>query len=150
MRKHLLTKLANDRGSIMTLGIGLAIATLMCVTVSVNVASLWVAKQNLNSIADSAALAAASGIDTSQIYTQGLNSGVPLSESQARTKVLTFFTKSQIARNLTQFKLLSVLVNDDEVSVTIQAKAQLPFGYLIFNQSPIVVSRAHAINIISN
>ena len=133
----------------MTLGIGLAIATLMCVTVSINVASLWVAKQNLSSIADSAALAAASGIDTSQIYTQGFKSRVPLSESQARIKVITFFTKSQIVRNLAQFKLLSVQVNDDEVSVTIQATAQLPFGYLIFNQNPIVVSRAQAINIVA-
>jgi uncharacterized membrane protein len=149
MRKYLSSKIMNDQGSIMTLGIGLAVATLMCVTVSVNVAALWVAKQSLNSIADSAALAAATGIDTSQIYTQGFNSRIPLSESQARKKVLTFFTKSQIAGDLSQFKLLSVRVVDDEVSVTIQATAQLPFGYLIFNQSPKVVSQAHAINILS-
>lgn len=134
----------------MTLGIGLAIATLMCVTVSVNVATLWVTKQDLNSIADSAALAAASGIDVSQIYTHGFGKHVPISEIQARKKVQTFFTKSQVARELMQFKLISVKVKDEEVSVTIQATAQLPFGYLMFSQRPIVVSRAHALNIVSD
>lgn len=132
----------------MTLGIGLAIATLMCVTVSVNVACLWVARQNLNSIADSAALAAAGGIDTSQIYANGLGSLVPLSQTQARIKVQTFFNKSQIARELADFKLLSVHVNDDKVTVTIQATAQLPFGYLMLTQRPVVVSRAQAINLV--
>jgi len=138
--------LMKDEGSILLFGIGLALAGLMIATVAINVASVWVTKNVLDGIADGAALSAAQAIDADSIYVQGIGTNLRLNESLARTKVNQYLAVSNVRTQVRQFSVRSVTVSGTAVTVTVQAKPNTAFGYLMPTSTPFVVSAAKAVN----
>ncbi len=139
-------RLTQDDGSILLLGIGLAVTALMIATVAINVASLWVTRNVLDGIADGAALSAAQAIDTNAIYRDGLGSKLRLNETLARNRVMEYVLVAEANKQVQRFSVRSVTVSGTTVSVTLQGIPTLPFGYLMPVSAPVVVSSAKAIN----
>jgi hypothetical protein len=123
--------LENDRGSLLTFGIGIAILVLMLVTVSVNIATLWTTKVTLSSVADGAALSGAQGIDINSIYQHGAHSPVVLSDSAVRFRVKKYLRLGQVKSQLSDLKLDSVTIRRDTVAVLLSCKPDIPFGYFL-------------------
>jgi hypothetical protein len=138
--------LARDEGSILLFGIGVAVAGLMIATASINVASIWVARNVLDGIADGAAISAAQAIDADAIYRNGFTANLRLDEGLARTKVSQYVASAKVRSQVQEFSVRSVVVSGTAVTVTVQAKPKTAFGYLMPISTPVVVSAAKAIN----
>lgn len=126
-------------------GIGLGIIALLVLTTAVNIATLWVTKSKLNSVADSVAIAASHSIDVENFYLIGVNQKIVLNESLAKARAKHFLERLSVQSELKSFKLLEVEVEKDSVTVLISADPQLPFGYLIPGLNPEIQSRAKAL-----
>ena len=133
-----------DEGSVLLFGIGIGIVALLVLTTAINIASLWVTRSKLDSIADATALAASHSIDVKQIYISGLSQPIKLDEQLAKRKAQDYLNELGAGAELTNFKVLEVKVLQNSVLVTIQASAELPFGYLLPGTLPEVVSSAQA------
>jgi len=131
----------------MVLGLGLAVAGLMVVTLTINVASIWVARNSLDSVADGCALAAAQAVDVQAIYRNGVTTHIPLSSNLARQNVAIYLSKGHVRAQFTDFTVRSIVVTRSQVRVEVQALAPLPFGYLMGRMRPVIVSAASAVNI---
>ena len=140
-------RLRHERGSVMVLGLGLAVAALMVITLAVNVSSVWIARHSLDSVADGCALAAAQAVDVEVIYRDGVTSRIPLNQTLARQYVASYLAKGNVRSQFTNFTVRSVRVTRNQVRVEVQALAPLPFGYLIGSMRPVIVSAASAVNI---
>ena len=137
----------NERGSVLTFGILLALLLTTLSTVCIDVASLWTTKTTLNSVADAAALNAAGAVDVQNIYHTGSASSVRIDPIQARTRVLSYLRRSEVKNKVHNLRLLSVKVSQNKVQVIISCSPQLAFGYLLPNTTLSVKSRAVARNL---
>ena len=135
----------HEDGSVLVFGIGLGIIALLVLTTAVNIATLWVTKSKLNSVADSVAIAASHSIDVENFYASGVNQKIALNESLAKTRAQNFLKRLSVQSELKSFKLLEVEVEQDSVTVLISADPQLPFGYLIPGVNPQIQSSAKAL-----
>lgn len=133
---------SSESGSVLLFGIGLGIIALIILTTAVNVASLWVTRTKLDSVADATALAASRSIDVDNFYLVGINQPIKLSESLARIRASDFLTKLASESELDNFKLVSLKVESDAVSLIVSAEADLPFGYLTYGFDTTVFSHA--------
>lgn len=136
-------KLENsEEGSVLLFGIGLGIVALIILTTAINIASLWVTRTKLDSVADATALAASRSIDVENFYQVGLKQPIKLNESLARVKATNFLNRLSIHNELNEFRLVELHVEQESVEVVIAAKADLPFGYLTYGLDSTVLSRA--------
>jgi exo-beta-1,3-glucanase (GH17 family) len=142
----ILKRLRKEDGSILVFGIGLAVTAIMIFTLAVNVATLWLTRNVLDGIADGAALAAAQAIDSDAIYESGVGVNLKLNSSQAKNRVKQYVQTGNIKSQVRELGIKSVVVSGTSVTVTLQAKPNLAFGYLLPISSPVVVSSAKAIN----
>jgi exo-beta-1,3-glucanase (GH17 family) len=142
----ILKRLRKEDGSILVFGIGLAVTAIMIFTLAVNVATLWLTRNVLDGIADGAALAAAQAIDSDAIYESGVGGNLKLNSSQAKNRVKQYVQTGNIKSQVRELGIKSVVVSGTSVTVTLQAKPNLAFGYLLPISSPVVVSSAKAIN----
>lgn len=142
----ILKRLRKEDGSILVFGIGLAVTAIMIFTLAVNVATLWLTRNVLDGIADGAALAAAQAIDSDAIYESGVGGNLKLNSSQAKNRVKQYVQTGNIKSQVRELEIKSVVVSGTSVTVTLQAKPNLAFGYLLPISSPVVVSSAKAIN----
>ena len=142
----ILKKLRKEDGSILVFGIGLAVTAIMIFTLAVNVATLWLTRNVLDGIADGAALAAAQAIDSDAVYESGVGGNLKLNSSQAKNRVKQYVQTGNIKSQVRELGIKSVVVSGTSVTVTLQAKPNLAFGYLLPISSPVVVSSAKAIN----
>ena len=100
----------------------------------------------LDGIADGAALAAAQAIDSDAVYESGVGGNLKLNSSQAKNRVKQYVQTGNIKSQVRELGIKSVVVSGTSVTVTLQAKPNLAFGYLLPISSPVVVSSAKAIN----
>ena len=138
--------LKSEDGSVLLFGLGLSIAALMIATVAINVAAVWTTRNVLDGIADGAALAAAQAIDADVVYQDGIGTRLRISENTARSRVRQYVQAANVRSQVTQFSIRTIKVSGTSVTVTVQAKPNLAFGYLLPVTSPVVVSSAKAIN----
>jgi hypothetical protein len=118
----------------------------MITTVAINVAAIWTTRNILDGIADGAALAAAQAIDADAVYRDGIGTRLRISENSARARVRDYVRAADADAQVQQFSIRAVTVSGTSVTVTVQAKPNLAFGYLMPVSSPVVVSSAKAIN----
>ena len=126
-------------------GVGLGIIALLVLTTAVNIATLWVTKSKLNSVADSVAIAASHSIDIENFYASGVSQKIALNETFAKARAKIFLERLSFQSELKSFKLLEVEVDNDSVTVFISADPQLPFGYLIPGVNPQIQASAKAL-----
>lgn len=132
----------------MVLSLGLTIISLLVVTLSVNVASLWLTHRNLDGVADAAALAGAQGINGQLLYrSTQMPSQLPIDQVLARRYIAEYLTKSGARQRFPQLRVRSITVQNNQVHVVIATPASLPFGYLLGRSSALVVSAATAVHV---
>lgn len=139
-------KRTNDEGSILVLGIGLSLVCVLIATVAINVATVWLARTALDSVADGAALAGAQAIDRAAIYQEGLRGITRVSPSLARTKVRAYLARPEVQAQVHDLKLRSVSVSGNSVQVAVSCRPAMPFGYLWDSPTVLARSKARAIN----
>lgn len=77
----------DDAGSVLLLVLGFAGLLLVLVAVVVDASAVLLAKRNVASAADGAAVSAAQAVDLEKLHSEGLRQQVPLSAEQARARV---------------------------------------------------------------
>lgn len=132
----------SESGSVLVFGVGLGIVVLLILTTSINIASLWVTRTKLDSVADAVALAASRSIDVENLYQAGISQPIKLSESIARSRASWYLDQLSLQTQLTNFQLVNLSVADNSVEVVISADADIPFGYLTYGLDSTVFSRA--------
>ena len=133
-----------DDGSVLLLGIGLALVALMCATVAIDVASAWVARSHLQSVADGAALAGAQEIDTAALYDGVDVNRLPLSRERAGNAVRTYLRRIHAESQFLDFSLRDVTVVHNRIGVIVQARTAMPFGYFLGSTSAEIRVQAQA------
>lgn len=133
-----------DSGSVLLFGIGLGIIALIILTTAINVSSLWVTKSRLNNVVDATVLAASHSIDVDYVYENGISGPLWLSNSLTLSRTSSYLKKLAFESELSDFKLISIAVNQNSVQIVVSAKAELPFGYLLPGLDSTVFSSAKA------
>jgi uncharacterized membrane protein len=112
----------SEEGSIMLLGIGMIGVCLLALAVITDSASAFIQQRELQSIADSIALAGAQGIDLEEYYRSGAGQATRLNSAQvhdiARTHATAMTADSQIA-------LTNIEIEPDGTSVLVTLNAPL-------------------------
>lgn len=141
-------RLRNDEGSILLLGLGLAVMVFSLVAVMADIAVLRLARHELNSQADAAALAGAQAIDIDALVDAGyLEQGpahlVPLNAQAAVAAVRTHLR----SMNRPEVSVLAIEANESTVSVRLAVAVRPPFIGVVrdmLGQDGVVVVRATA------
>lgn len=120
-----------ERGSVLTLGIGLFVIVVAICSIGADVCSVWVTRHGLDSVADGAALSAAQAVDEAYVYQHGLGTPVHLSQSLARKRVASYVVAAHVKSRFPGFRIRSVTVTSTRVEVEFQSLADVPFGYLM-------------------
>ena len=129
-------RLRGDDGLIAILVFGLMTLVLAMMVLVINVSSVIIARRNLVSVADGAAVAAAQEIDLAAFYAGGATEAIPL-DREAVDDVRRRFGRADDE--------FDIRVEPDGVTVTVRVrrKADLPFGAFGF-ESVDVDARATA------
>lgn len=116
---------ADERGSIAPLVIGLTALLLVLVAVVVDASAAFLRRQELDSVADAAALAATDGVQGDAVYTHGLGDRVEIDPDTARRYVAAYLDRSGA---LDRFPGLAVEVRTevDTVVVRLVGAVRLP------------------------
>ena len=112
----------SDEGTITLLVIGFTFLALLVMLLVLNVSVVFLARRDLVSAADGAALAAAQQVDLDAFYTRGASEALPLDEAAA-TEIADRFEDSGM-------EIANVTVNGDTVTVVMRRDVPLPFGGL--------------------
>lgn len=117
-------RLAEDRGSVLILGIGWVVVCLLALAVMTDVTAAFLQRRHLMAIADAAALAGAQAIDLDAYYAEGARVGTRLSPAQvaaaARSHALAY-------GDVPWMSVDSVVSDGVTVRVALSAPLQLPF-----------------------
>jgi hypothetical protein len=135
---------ANQEGSVLLFGIALGIVALLVLTTAINIATLWVTRTKLDSVADATALAASHSINVGQIYENGISQPIKLDENLAHQKAFNYMNQLGITAHLKNFKIIKLSTDQNDVEITVQADAKLPFGYLLPGLTSTVIASAKA------
>ena len=87
MRRH---RAGRDDGSVLLLVIGFTGILLTLVAVVADVSAVVLAKRNVASAADGAAVSAAQALDLQAVHGEGLGAQLPLSAGEARARVSAY------------------------------------------------------------
>lgn len=119
-----------DRGSLLLLQAFLISAVLAGVVVIADVATVIGARQQLAATADQAALAGAQAVDLTVYYRSGAadTAGVALDPGSVATAVRGYLAPAIAAEQQRGLAIRAIEVQDGSVSVSLTARADLPFA----------------------
>jgi uncharacterized membrane protein len=120
-----------DDGQVLLLVIGFAVIAALLVTVVVNVSKVFLWERALSAAADGAAVAAASAVAESVVYTEGATERLPLSREGAADRVSAYVSQAGLSQRFGPRFDYAVTVTGDTVSVTFTAPVDLVFGNLL-------------------
>ncbi|CAB4333529.1 MAG: hypothetical protein F2839_02040 [Actinobacteria bacterium] len=141
-----IARVREDHGSVLVLGIGMAVLLVSVVTIAVNVTTIWISRTTLNAVADGAALAGAQAVSTDDIYRNGIGSRLVLDPGLATKRVHQYLSSSPVRQQMPGLRLVKVEVIRDRVVVHIAAHPNVPFGYFFSSGEVLAQSRAIAVN----
>ncbi|HVY11591.1 MAG TPA: pilus assembly protein TadG-related protein [Mycobacteriales bacterium] len=125
-----------DGGSIMVLVIGYAAIAFVLVAAGIDVSKVFLAQRALSSAADAAAVAAAEGVDTAQIYDgpdlecgKALPLDQSLADSRARYDIAT--ESPDLARAFASLAPPATTVSGATATVSLRGQVRVPFGQLL-------------------
>ena len=116
----------NDEGSIMLLGIGMIGVCLLALAVITDSASAFIQQRELQSVADSIALAGAQGIDLEEYYEVGATQSTRLNSSQAQ-EIAKTYAAAMTADSDTKLTGVAVEPDGRSIRVTLTAPLRLTF-----------------------
>ena len=114
-----------EQGSVTPMIIGFCVVLMMLVGVVVNASAAFLARQNLNSTADAAALAATDGMQGEQVYAGGLGERARIDPASARRYVADFLRSSDASKRYGQLSY-DVTTDRDRVLVRVRGVVMLP------------------------
>jgi len=112
----------DDLGSITPLVVGFALIVAVLVAVVVDASAAYLRRQGLNSVADSAALAATDGLQGERVYTHGLDDLAEIDAAAAKAYVDDYLRSSGA---LGRYPGLSWTVTTSATSVLVRVEAPL-------------------------
>lgn len=133
-----------ERGSVapLIIGVGLVIAVLVAVVIDASAA--YLRRQQLDSVADAAALAATDGLQGEAVYTHGLGERAVIDPAAARRFVAEYVASSGAA---TRYPALRVAVTTtaDTVVVRLRAPLDLPLHVAGVGETTLVSATAASV-----
>jgi uncharacterized membrane protein len=124
MTSRLGTRVAEERGSVLLLGIGMVVVCLLAVAVVTDVTSAFLQRRHLFSVADSAALAGAQAVDLDAYYASGASVGTRLSPALV---VAAARSHLQGVGDIPDLKVDGITTDGVTVRVALSAPLRLPF-----------------------
>lgn len=121
-----MTPAAEENGQTTVLIVGFAIVLLLMTGVVVDASAGYLQRQELVTLADGAALAAADEARGQAIYTGGLGETVPISPEIARTAVLAHLQRVDAWSDHPGLRV-EIRIDDGSVVVRLEAPLDLPF-----------------------
>lgn len=115
-------KRRDEQGSILPLVLGFTLILVVLVAVVVNASAAFLKRQQLNALADAAALAATEGAQGSEVYTSGLGQRAHIDPLAARAAVSRHLAGAGV-----KGLRFTVHTRLDAVTVSLQAPLDLPF-----------------------
>lgn len=134
-----MTRLRDDEGSALVLGIGLVAVCLLALTLCIDGAVALVQRQALLSAADAAAIAGAQGIDIDEYYAHGASSATRLDPQQVARLGRRHLAGSSVPPGMTVDGISS-----DGTDVTVRISAPLRIPFLATLAPPRISVRSHA------
>lgn len=128
----------DDDGALTLLVIGFTAIAALMVVVTTSVSAVYLARRELVSAVDAAAVAAAQQVDADTAYVEGLGARLPLSESRVEQVV------SDIARRNPTVRFAVPQVIDDSVVVAAERIVDLRFARVLGIESWTVRARSRA------
>ena len=114
----------DERGSVLLLVLGFAGVLVMLVAVVADVSAVILAKRNVASAADGAAVSAAQALDLDALRRDGLGQQIPLDDGEARARVASY---EATARRSQPGLTLAVRIEGRTAVVTGTRTVRLPF-----------------------
>lgn len=115
-----------QRGQTSVLIVGFAVVLVMMIAVVVDASAAFLRRQQLNTLADAAALAAADGVQGEQVYLQGLGDRAMIDPDAAEHFVAEYLTSVGASSRYPGFRY-DVSAGPESVVVTVSAPLDLPF-----------------------
>jgi hypothetical protein len=115
----------DERGQTSLLIVGFFLVALLLTIVVVDASAAYLRRQQLDALADGAALAAADGIQGAQVYEQGLGDRAAIDPELARSYVADYLERLGAARDYPGLVPV-VTVRGDSVEVVVHAPLELP------------------------
>jgi Flp pilus assembly protein TadG len=116
----------DERGSVLVLGLGLVVVTMLAVGMVVDASRLFLARRSLAGRADGAALRGAHDLDLVTLYTSGATAALPLSAARVRTDVADYVAAQAAANGLRGVRVATVDVAAGTVAVTLTMTERVP------------------------
>lgn len=120
-RKH-----RGERGQTAVLIIGFFLVAVVLVVVVVDASAAYLRRQQLDSLADGAALAATEGVAAAQVYREGLGERGRIEPAEARRHVEDYLQVTGARRDHPGLRV-EVATGVDTVVVTLRSTLDLPF-----------------------
>lgn len=124
MRTRLSDRVAEDRGSVLLLGIGMVVVCLLAVAVVTDVTTAFLQRRHLFSVADSAALAGAQAVDLDAYYARGASVGTRLNPALV---VAAARAHLQGVGDIPDLSVDGITTDGVTVRVSLSAPLRLPF-----------------------
>jgi len=111
-----------EEGTISVMIVGFFIVIGLLAVVVINASAAFLQRQELNNVADGAALAAADGLRLESIYREGVDDGkAPIDPRRARQLVGTYLSSNALGINA-----WDVAIDDNTVRVHLDRSVELP------------------------
>jgi hypothetical protein len=138
-----------ERGSVAPLLIGLALVLTVLVAVVVDASAAFLRRQQLDSLADAAALAATDGVQGDAVYTRGLGDRAAIDPAAARRHVAAYVAASG-ARSRFPGLVYEVRTSADTVVVRLSAPLRLPLRVGDLGATPTVTGTAASVVVVGD
>ncbi len=139
----------DECGSITPLVIGFLLVIAVLVAVVVDASAAYLRRQDLNALADAAALAATDGLQGEAVYTHGLGERLEIDPVAARAFVAAHLRESGALARLPGLRW-EVVARGDTVLVRLRAPLDLPLRVPGVGESATVTGAAAAVVAVSD
>jgi hypothetical protein len=139
----------DEQGQTALLIIGFFLVAVLLVVVVVDASAAYLRRQELDALADGAALAAADGIQGSQVYEQGLGDRAAIDPELARSYVADYLDRLGARRDYPGLSP-EVTVRGESVEVVMRAPLELPLVPPGWTSDTAVTGRASAFVAVSD
>lgn len=133
----------DERGQATVLTIGFFLVALLLVAVVVDASAAYLRRQQLDAVADGAALAAADGVQGEQVYVGGLGERAQIDPQAARDHVRAYLTRLGAFERYPGL-VYRVRTSSDSVRVHVSTPLELPFTPPGWSRRATVSGRAAA------
>jgi hypothetical protein len=138
------TRRTPETGQTSLLIVGFFLVAILLVVVVVDASAAYLRRQQLDAVADGAVLAAADGIRTEAVYTEGLGERAGLDPVQARRHVAAYLQQIGARRSYPGLTY-RVSVTEESVEVRVSTPLDLPLAPPGWAESAVVTGTAAAL-----